>query len=202
MKCPSCRTTVTPPGERCPSCKFALRKADAKFGRPPWHSRYLTDRTGLLLLSEMPKLRGELALFEKKFPQSLFSVFITELSPDASVAEYAFWLANRGRFSSLEAVGSENFDLLLVIDAVAGAAAFTVGYGLEKYLQESDLEDILASAAPAFREGDLAGGILICIDRTVQRMREISVQTEGANGSEKSGDEMATAAKAQPSALR
>jgi uncharacterized membrane protein YgcG len=149
----------------------------------------------------MPKLRGELALFEKKFPQSLFSVFITELSPGASVAEYAFWLANRGRFSALEAVGSENFDLLLVIDAVAGTAALTVGYGLEKYLQESNLEDILASAAPAFREGDLADGILICIDRTVRRMREISMQTEDANGSGKSGAEMATAAKAQPSAL-
>ena len=199
MKCPSCRTTVTPPAERCPSCKFALRKADAKFGRPPWHSRYLTDRTGRLLLSEMPKLRGELALFEKKFPQSLFSVFITELSPGASVTEYAFWLANRGRFSSIEAVGSANFDLLLVIDAVAGTAAFTVGYGLEKYLQEGDLEDILTAGAPAFREGDLAGGILICIDRTVQRMREISPQTKRENESEKS-DDTATAAKAQSSA--
>ena len=120
MKCPSCRTTVTAPVERCPSCKFALRKGDAKFGRPPRHSRYLTDRTGRLLLSEMPKLRGQLEIFEKKFPQSLFSVFITELSPGTPVAEYAFWLANRARFSSIEAVGSENFDLLLVIDALGG----------------------------------------------------------------------------------
>jgi uncharacterized membrane protein YgcG len=200
MKCPSCRTTVTAPVERCPSCKFALRKGDAKFGRPPRHSRYLTDRTGRLLLSEMPKLRGHLELFEKKFPQSLFSVFITELSPGTPVSEYAFWLANRARFSSIEAIGSENFDLLLVIDAVAGTAAFTVGYGLEKYLSESDLEEILAAAVPAFRKGDFAGGILSCIDRTVKHMREISPQTKRENASEKSDDDTATAAKAQSSA--
>lgn len=193
MKCPSCRTTVTAPVERCPSCKFALRKSDTKFGRPPLHSRYLTDRSGRLPLSEMAKLRGQLKIFEKKFPQSLFSVFVTELPPGTPVAEYAFWLANRARFSTVEAVGSENFDLLLVIDALAGTAAFTVGYGLEKYLQESDLEDILNAAALSFREGDLPGGILLCVDRTVQRMREISMQAEREN---------ASAAKVQSSAVR
>jgi len=155
-----------------------LRKGDTKFGRPPLHSHYLTDRTGLLPLSELPKLRSQLELFEKKFPQSLFSVFITELPTGTLVTEYAFWLANRARFSPIEAIGPENLDLLLVIDPVAGAAAFTIGYGLEKYLHERDLEDVLAAAAPEFREGNLAGGIQICVDRTVQRMREISMQTE------------------------
>jgi uncharacterized membrane protein YgcG len=178
---------VTAPVERCPDCKFALRKADVKFGRPPLHSRYLTDRSGRLLLNEIPKLRGQLELFEKKFPQCLFSVFVTELSPDATVAEYAFWLANRGRFSSIEAVGAENFDLLLVIDAVAGAAALTVGYGLEKYLEEDDLEEILEAAAAALREGKLGAGILICIDRTVQRLREISMQTKDETQLERAG---------------
>jgi uncharacterized membrane protein YgcG len=157
----------------------------------------VTDRAGRLSLSEMPKLRAQLEIFEKKFPQSLFSVFVTELSPGDSVAEYAFWLANRARFSSIEAVGSENFDLLLVIDAQAGAAAFTVGYGLEKYLQENDLENILATAAPTFREGDLARGILICIDQTVQRMRVVSVQAEIENATATRGNEMSAVVKAQ-----
>ncbi len=173
-----------------------------KFGRPPQHSRYLTDRAGVLPLSKMTKLRAELEIFEKKFPQSLFSVFVTELPSDVSVAEYAFWLANRGRFSSIETVGSENFDLLLVIDAVAGAAAFTVGYGLEKYVQENDLADILSRAAPAFHEGNLAGGIAICIARTVQRMREISRRLETANPPANAKREMIAADSAPSSAAR
>ena len=201
MKCPSCRTKVTMPVERCPSCKFALRKSDTKFGRPPLHSQYLTDLSGRLSLNEMTKLRGQLEIFEKKFPQSLFSVFVAELSPGIQVAEYAFWLANRARFNTIEAVGADNFDLLLVIDPLSGAAAFTVGYGLEKYLQESDLEDVLTAAAPSFREGDLPGGILLCIDRTVQRMREISVKAERENTFEKSGDKVTTPAETQSSAL-
>ena len=123
------------PVERCPSCKFALRKSDIKFGRPPLHSQYLTDLSGRLSLNEMTKLRGQLEIFDKKFPQSLLSVFVAELSPGIQVAEYAFWLANRARFNTIEAVGADNFDLLLVIDPLSGAAAFTVGYGLEKYLQ-------------------------------------------------------------------
>ncbi len=173
-----------------------------KFGRPPLHSRHLTDRSGRLALNEMPKLRGQLDLFERKFPQSLFSIFITELPPDTSIGEYAFWLANRGRFSSIEVVGSENFGLLLVIDTFAGAAALTVGYGLEKYLQEADLADILSSAEPMFREGDLAGGIAICIDRAVQRMREISMQLEADNASEKSMSEMTTTGNTPSSAIK
>ena len=202
MRCPSCRTDMPAAEERCSSCKFALRKADAKFGRPPRHSRYVTDRFERLELDEMQKVRRELELFEKKFPQCLLSVFVTELTPGTPVSEYAFWLANRANFSSIQQVGAENFDLLLVIDATAGAAALTVGYGLENHLEESDLDEILTAGAKAFREGDLAAGILLCIERAVQRMREISVRAGPAHAPEKSEEEVATATKMESSAAR
>ena len=88
-----------------------------------------------------------------------------------------------------------------MIDPLSAAAALTVGYGLEQYLQESDLEDVLTAASPSFREGDLPGGILLCIDRTVQRMREISVKAERENAFEKSADKVTTPAETQSSAL-
>ncbi|MDP9254348.1 MAG: TPM domain-containing protein [Verrucomicrobiota bacterium] len=181
MKCPGCATPLATPAPQCPNCKFTLRRLDAKFGAVPLHSRYLTDRSDRLPASKIAKVRESLQLFERKFPQSLFSVFVIELPPHATVNEYAFWLANRARFSSIEAVGAENFDLLLVVDPAANAAAFTVGYGLEKYVSEDDLDDALMAAFSDFQSGNLAGGIRTCIEWTTRRMRDISREVAKQN---------------------
>jgi uncharacterized membrane protein YgcG len=193
MKCPGCATPLAAPAPQCPNCKFTLRRLDAKFGAIPMHSRYLTDRSGRLPRAAIAKLRDALQLFERKFPQSLFSVFIIDLPPNAAVNEYAFWLANRARFSPIEAVGAENFDLLLVVDSAANTAAFTVGYGLEKYLSEDDLDDALTAALPDLWKGDLASGIRICIDWMTRRMRDISREVAGETTFSESDSKMRTA---------
>lgn len=196
MKCPSCKTAFSEPVERCRRCDFELRKGDLKFGPIPRHSRYVTDHTGKLPEDEVAQLRAPLDLFRKRFPQSLFSVFVTELPAGVPIGEYAFWLANRAHFSSIEAVGAQNFDLLLFIDVAAGTAAFTIGYGLEKYLGESDLEGALSRAKTKFREGDLAGGISLCLERIEARMREIATRLEAESASEEKTNEIAAIASA------
>ena len=147
---------------------------DMKFGIVPAHSRFLTDRTGKLPLDEMTQLRADLRLFQKKFPQSIFSIFITELPRDASVAEYAFWLANRAKFSSGEKTYGENFHLLLVIDLAGSAAALTVGYGLERHVPEQDLKAVLDDFAAGMRDNDLAAGLRAAIESLTRRLRELS----------------------------
>lgn len=178
MKCPSCGALQEAPADRCPACKLTLQKLDLKFGLLPRHSRYLSDRTGTLAMNEMAELRDALRLFEKRFPQSLFSAFVTELPHGSSVAEYAFWLANRARFSSVEKRHADNFDLLLVVDLTSNAAALTAGYGLEKYVSEDDLQDALDALVEPLRRGDLAGGIRACLDALARRLRAIAMQTE------------------------
>ena len=59
---------------------------------------------------------------------------------DQPANEYAFWMANRARFSSVEKTQSDNFDLLLVIDVASDEAASIAGYGLEPYVSEEDLQ--------------------------------------------------------------
>jgi len=176
MKCPSCATSFEAPESRCPTCRISLQKLDLKFGMVPRHSRFLADRSGRLTLPEMEELRQSLRLFEKKFPQILFSVFIAELPPDGSASEYAFWLANRGRFSSQERKQADNFDLLLVIDVTSESVALTTGYGLEKHVSEEDLEEALQAAESQWRDGDLAQGIQSCIDFLVRRMRVLAAK--------------------------
>lgn len=179
MKCPSCGSPLIAPAPQCPSCKVSVRQLDAKFGTPPRRTRYLTDRSGRLPLREIKKLRALLRIFEQKFPQSLFSVFVTDQLRNGSISEYIFWLANRARFSSIDAVGENNFDLLLGLDLNAGAAAITIGYGLEHYLSEKDLHAALAVAQSAFRAGDYPRGIGECVEFVMDRMREIAKANEG-----------------------
>jgi uncharacterized membrane protein YgcG len=155
-----------------------MHRLDAKFGAVPRHSRFVTDCTRALSQREIAEMHRLLRLFNRKFPQSRFSVFMTSQVPDSTIGEYAFWLMNRARFGFLEAVGGNNFDLLLAIDVERGAAALVAGYGLENYLPERDLERALAEGASGFHAGDFGQGIRACVEFMMNRMREIVKKLE------------------------
>jgi uncharacterized membrane protein YgcG len=145
------------------------------------HTRYLTDRSSSMTLDEVERLRDLLQRFETKFPQSVFSVFVTDLPAGTNIREFTFWLANRARFGSVEATADQNFDLLLVIDAETHNAALTVGYGLEKFILEDDLSVALAAALPALRDGDLERGIRLCVEEMTRQLTDICKATSDAS---------------------
>ena len=176
MKCPSCLEPLTQAPAECPRCGLTLQRLDEKFGAIPRQSPFLTDQTGRLG-STADRVRKHLRSFHGSFPQCFFSVLLTSGVAD-SISEYTFWLANRGRFGKLEAVGSANFDLLLGIDVGRKTAALVVGYGLEAYLSERDLERALAGASAAFWAGDYASGIFLCVDLVSERMKTIVKELE------------------------
>ena len=164
MKCPSCASPLATAEPRCPSCKLTLKDLDIKFGALPRHTMYFTDRTDRVPMREMEASRQMLELFHRRFPQCLFSVFVADLPRGSSVREYAFWLANRARFSSSEEAQGENFDLLLVIDATGRAAALNVGYGLEEHLSEEDLQAALDAFTGPMGDGNLPAALQACLD--------------------------------------
>jgi uncharacterized membrane protein YgcG len=193
LKCPACATELQPMTPRCPKCRLNLRALDVKFGAVPSHTRYVTDRAERLSLGEMRKLCDELQVFERKFPQALFSVFVIALPKGGTAQEYSFWLANRGAFSPMEATGGGNFDILLVIDLSSETAVLTVGYGLESYLSEEELDVILAAALPALRDHHLADGIHLCIEKMTARLRELARELAPARSTETLDEELWTA---------
>ena len=111
-----------------------------------------------------------LELFHQRVPQCLFSVFVVDLPRGTSVGEYAFWLANRARFSSVEEVQGENFDVLLLIDVNGQAAALNAGYGLEEHLREDDLQAALGAFAQPMRANDMPAGVQACLDALEERL--------------------------------
>ena len=156
-----------------------MQRLDLKFGAVPRHDAHVTDVTERLPEKELEKLRARVALFERKFPQTFLSVFIIGLPEGVEVGEYAFWLANRALFSALETVGEENFDILLVVNTTAGAAALTVGYGLEPFVTEDDLEAALEAGRASWMGGDIAAGIRACVDKLQERLRRIALTAPG-----------------------
>jgi uncharacterized membrane protein YgcG len=172
MKCPSCFSLLVAATPQCPHCKLTLRRLDIKFGIVPRHSVWLTDRTRRLPKREIRQLRRLLRLFHGKFPQSIFSAFLTKRLP-GSIAEYTFWVVNRARVGRVHSVAGNNFDLILGIDVDACSAALMIGYGLEHYLTEHDLERVLAGASGAFYDRDFSRGIRICIEMLTERMKEV-----------------------------
>lgn len=129
-------------------------------------------------MNEIAQLRAALRLFEKKFPQALFSIFVDQLPKGTSISEFAFWMANRARFSSLEKKHGENYDLLLVIDLATASACLTTGYGLETHLSENDLKAILNELAAPLLAGNVAAGIRALLDALVRRLRALSRQVQ------------------------
>ena len=168
------------PEPRCPKCKLTLQTLDVKFGAVPRHSMYFSDRTDRVPMREMAAIRTMLELFHQRFPQCLFSVFVADLPRGTSVSEYAFWLANRARFSSVEHAQAENFDLLLLIDVNGRAAALNAGYGLEEHLREEDLQAALDAFAEPMRANDMPAGVQACLDAITERLsaRWMSLQAE------------------------
>ena len=178
MKCPSCHISLSTPAPECPNCKLTLDGLDRKFTLVPYCSRYLSDRSERLHLEEIEKLRDLLRFFERRFPQICFSVLLIDVGAHISISEYAFWLINRARFSTIGAVGPKNFDLFLVVDPVGRAAALIAGYALENYISEQDLQDALSAGSDGFHEGDLSRGIQACIEFMTERVREIALRME------------------------
>lgn len=172
MNCPSCSSSLDQPLPECPKCGFNLAQAEKKFGAVPRHSSFFTDRSERLPLAEIEKLRVELQLFHRRFPQSLLSVFVAELPPKSAIGEYAFWLANRGRFNRLESAHAENMDLLLVIDVAANSAALIAGYGLEGHLPADELRAALQEFVREFRSAGIPAGVHALLEYLTEHLRE------------------------------
>ena len=176
MKCPSCQIDFSAAVPQCPKCKLTLAQLDRKFGIVPHYARYLTDRSGELSSREIDKLRGLLRLFERKFPQLLFSVLVANLGeqikPDARPDDI------RDRIQTVAPFVQQDGDPYMVVDPDSETAALIVGYGLEEYLSEQDLENVLAAASNSFRTGDFARGIRECIESMIRRLRELAINIE------------------------
>ena len=83
---------------------------------------------------------------QRRFPQICIAAVLQEAPPQAPLLPYAFWLFNRGSLSSAVEKGGENRLVMLLIDTSSDRAVAMVGYGLEPFMLETQLQSCLQAA--------------------------------------------------------
>lgn len=121
---------------------------------PPLEGR-INDRAALLTPEQRARLETRLAAYEQKTGHQLVLLTIPSLEGDP-IEDYALRVAEAWK------LGRKDRDdgVLLVIAAQDRQVRFEVGYGLEGELPDALVGRIIREViAPAFRQGDFAGGI-------------------------------------------
>ena len=154
MKCPYCHAHAHEELARCPECGFALQQVRELFGVAPNLAAGVHDLQAVFTARQIRTLKGRLAEFRRKFPQSSFSVVTADHpSPSLPLAVFAFWLFNMSGLCRNLDKGGDNHDLLLVIEANLGLACLTIGYGLEPFIGQEHLGFIVEQAKSDFENG-------------------------------------------------
>ncbi len=172
LKCPNCGNPVclTDLAE-CAECSLHLDRLDELAGAVPRHDSFVTDYQGAISSKEAQRLSAFLFRLGRQFPQASFFTFFFPPPEGLPHRLYAFWLANRGRFSPLTARGGKNFSVLLLIDCDRGVAVLTVGYGLERFLSETALASCLAQGHKRMERGDYAGAVYAVMSEVARLMK-------------------------------
>jgi len=132
----------------CTACGFSLGALSAQMGIPPQLTPPIADLDRVLLPRQRRALAEAIDLLEKRFPDIVCVVVITQIPESVAPEIYAFWLYNRGSLFSTVEQGGSNHGVLLLIDSEKPRAAVMIGYGLEPFVSPSLLDLCLQSASP------------------------------------------------------
>ncbi|BCX50246.1 methanol dehydrogenase [Haloferula helveola] len=164
MLCPYCRGPLRENSPECPACRLNLERAAKLLGPLPRIDPAVSDDTDALLPAEKKSLRKRIDKIEYRFPQVRVQVVFRHFPDEHPLSLHTFWLFNLVGFGSETEKGSENRAVLLVIDPVRHDASLMVGYGLEPFLSDEELDDVLGMAESAWQSKDWAGGVDVIFD--------------------------------------
>lgn len=154
MKCPHCSTLLEARQPACHHCGFSLAAMQPFFGDQWVRLDRLTDAAHCLRLAD--RHRAELFLddFERAFPQVFVAFYFGALPPALNPQEVAFWLLNKGAFSTPQISKRNEYGVTCVIDPAAGTVGTAIGYALESLLAEAAPATIIQAMIPALSHAE------------------------------------------------
>lgn len=124
----------------------------------------LTDPERILSHRQGARIRRAISRFVRQFPQLQFHAVLIPVASEISLAKYSFWVFNGATFCSDLHKGGLNFHNLLLIDVEHRRANLSVGYGLEPFVEESDLASILGKAEALLRAEAYGEAVLAILE--------------------------------------
>jgi len=150
-----------------------MDKAEAYFGTAPRLIRGVSDTAGVLSAGDIRRMRRRIAAFERRFPQTGFTVAFMALGKETPGAAYAYWVFNRCNPAGELNQGSGNRHVFLLVDTAGQGAWMTVGYGLEPFIGADRLRQCLERAQPHFADGKYVAGVVALLDEVEIVFREV-----------------------------
>jgi len=158
--CPYCKSPLPETCDSCASCQIDVKNLTNLLGPPPFLDSVVTDFTGNLTTKNVNKIRTSSYAYTDRLPQCRFSSVLRTFPEDIPLKVGLFWVFNSGAVSDAESQRGENRDILFGIDPSNNRAGMIIGYGLEPFISQAEIDDILESAYPLLIKGAFTRTIL------------------------------------------
>lgn len=170
MNCPYCQTALAEHSTECHACQLDFPRVVELLGpaRVP-HDR-LDDASGCFSPLQRWRLLRKLDAIEHRFPQVRVQVRCHPLPTEHPAALYLFWLFNSGGLGPETPPRSHRHAILIALDPGACRAGIMLGYALEPFISQEELDRCLDIAAKALARRHWSGGlrkILSHLDRVL-----------------------------------
>jgi uncharacterized protein len=130
---------------------------------PPKPDRYFTDQANVVDAATASQINEQLAQFERDTSNQIVVAIYPSLPPGADLAQYAVMTGRAwgvGQAGASKGATKGDNGALLLVFVNDHQMYIATGYGLEGALPDITCKQIITNEiAPAFRNGDYAGGI-------------------------------------------
>jgi uncharacterized membrane protein YgcG len=172
MLCPSCSAILPVVADECPRCHFTATVCLEKYPFQAPRLERLIDPEERLQPHDLKLLNRAVNRFERRFPQTRVHLCVTRLPENADSREFGYWLFNISQPESQEEEHHRFFGILLVIDRANRSASATVGYGLDPFIDDGVLKNILTASKEDFQQGEYAQGVARFLKLTEKRLHD------------------------------
>lgn len=182
MRCPYCDAALEETSPECPGCRLDLRRAAQLLGPVPRIEPEVCDSSGALTPAESKRLRRQVDEIARRFPQVRVQLVFRHFTDGHPIRLHAFWMFNLGAFATETEKLGGNRRILLLVDPVAANAALTLGYGLEPFIADDELDDLLEMAEDRWRNKEWHAGAMTLLDGLDSLLERAALRTADALG--------------------
>lgn len=164
MRCPYCNGPLLEDSEDCPSCRLNLGRVNTLLGPVPRFEPGISDDGPVILPRQKKALLRRIEKLRRRFPQIRIQIICREFPTDHPLPLYLFWIFNNGNFGDATEKAGNNRLILITLDPYEGRSAMMVGYGLEPFVSDETLDEVLSLAEQPWRNSQWADGLAVLLD--------------------------------------